>query len=207
MTRVADRGPATLTVTGRRSPADLLWLANTIHGPAGHWHARPRDDEPDHDHLSTGAAAVRYLADHRVEVPQGEPDAAALADLVVVRQMVRRRLEAGVDPWDDAGRALLADADLAVTPDGTIASRRPGWAGFARDLLVPLLAAGAGPAGTDEAPALRSCANPRCRLVFEDASRNHARRWCDTAGCGNRDRVRRARRASVDPAARPVSRT
>jgi predicted RNA-binding Zn ribbon-like protein len=36
--------------------------------------------------------------------------------------------------------------------------------------------------------------------LFEDGSPNHARRWCDTAGCGNRDRVRRARsRAAVAP--------
>ena len=37
------------------------------------------------------------------------------------------------------------------------------------------------------------CANPACRLVFVDDSRNGSRRWCDNAGCGNRVRVRRYR--------------
>jgi predicted RNA-binding Zn ribbon-like protein len=33
---------------------------------------------------------------------------------------------------------------------------------------------------------LRKCENPECILHFYDTSKNHKRRWCSMAGCGNR---------------------
>jgi len=42
-------------------------------------------------------------------------------------------------------------------------------------------------------PRLKVCANDACRRAFYDASRNRARRWCNGARCGNRERVRRHR--------------
>ncbi len=38
---------------------------------------------------------------------------------------------------------------------------------------------------------LGSCADPGCRWVFLDTSRRQNRRWCSSADCGNRHRVRR----------------
>lgn len=187
MSRIASRVPEVVRLTARLSRSDLLWVANTAHGPGGHWHARVRGGEPDHDHLLSADAAWRYLADHRVPVPAEPPDATALAELRVIRAMVQRLLQARPDPWTADGRALLAGARFTLDEDGRVAGAGSGWRAFCRDLLPPLMALIA--AG---AP-LRSCSNPACRLVFEDGSRNHGRRWCDTAGCGNRDRVRRAR--------------
>lgn len=184
-------------MTGWLSRSDLLWVANTAHGPGGHWRARVRDGEPDHDHLESPEAALRYLADHGVPVLDGPPDEVALAELGVVRVMVQRLLEPSADSWTDEGRALLAAAEYALDDEGRIACTQTGWRGFCRDLLVPLFALAENRAG------LRRCANPACRLLFEDGSPNHARRWCDTAGCGNRDRVRRARsRDAVAPMSR-----
>jgi predicted RNA-binding Zn ribbon-like protein len=40
---------------------------------------------------------------------------------------------------------------------------------------------------------LRTCANPHCRWVFLDTTRNGVRRWCTMAVCGNRSKVRRHR--------------
>jgi len=194
VSRIAPRDPAVMRVAGRLSRSDLLWVANTAHGPGGHWHARVRGGEPDHDHLVSPGSAMRYLADHRVPVPRELPDPVALAELGVVRTMVGRLLAPGVDTWTDEGRVLLAAASYALDDEGRIASTETGWRGFCRDLLVPLLAL------VEDRASLRRCANPACRLLFEDGSPNHARRWCDTAGCGNRDRVRRARsRAAVAP--------
>jgi predicted RNA-binding Zn ribbon-like protein len=42
----------------------------------------------------------------------------------------------------------------------------------------------------------RSAEALACRLVILDGSKDGTRRWCDDAGCGNRDRVRRHRRRS-----------
>lgn len=38
---------------------------------------------------------------------------------------------------------------------------------------------------------LRRCADDGCGWLFLDATRNHSRRWCSSADCGNRDRARR----------------
>ena len=50
-----------MTVEGPASLNDLLWVANTRHGPGGHWHARPRPGDPAHDHLGEAAGARAYL--------------------------------------------------------------------------------------------------------------------------------------------------
>lgn len=36
---------------------------------------------------------------------------------------------------------------------------------------------------------VRRCDNPECVLYFHDVSKNHARRWCSMALCGNRMKV------------------
>ena len=189
MSRIASRDPALVRLMASTSRSDLLWVANTAHGPGGHWHARVRGGEPDHDHLETPIAATRYLTDHGVAIPADEPDRVALAELRIVRTMVERLLVPDSDPWTDEGRALLASARYGIDGAGHIAADQAGWRGFSRDLLLPLLAL------VDDRRHLRRCANPACRLLFEDGSRNHGRRWCDTTGCGNRDRVRRSRGA------------
>ena len=188
MSRISSRDPAMVRLTARLSRSDVLWVANTAHGPGGHWHARVRGGEPDHDHLASPEAAVRYLADHGVPIPDERPDHAALATLGVIRSTVHRLVVApGADPWADDCRALLAAATFRLRAGGRLADARTGWPGFCGDLLLPLLALAGDGAG------LRTCANPACRLIFEDGSPNHGRKWCDTTGCGNRDRVRRAR--------------
>jgi predicted RNA-binding Zn ribbon-like protein len=37
---------------------------------------------------------------------------------------------------------------------------------------------------------LKLCENPDCRRAFFDRTRSRTLRWCDSAGCGNRARVR-----------------
>ena len=44
----------------------------------------------------------------------------------------------------------------------------------------------------DTWPNLKVCARDSCRWAFYDASRNHARRWCSMAGCGNHVKMQRA---------------
>jgi predicted RNA-binding Zn ribbon-like protein len=40
---------------------------------------------------------------------------------------------------------------------------------------------------------IRECADPSCRWLFLDHSKNHSRRWCDMRTCGNRSKVQRFR--------------
>jgi predicted RNA-binding Zn ribbon-like protein len=39
---------------------------------------------------------------------------------------------------------------------------------------------------------LKVCARDTCHWAFYDASRNHGRRWCSMAGCGNHIKMKRA---------------
>jgi hypothetical protein len=188
MSRVGPTDPGTVALTVRRSVADLLWVANTRHGPGGHWFARVTLDTGDHDHLTSASDAVRYLADHHVDVPPGEPGARDLAALVEIREMARGLGDSSAG-WNPAARRILERTRFRVDPDGSLAAVGDGWSAFTRDLALPLLEL------VRLRDRLRICGNPVCRLVFLDGSKSATRRWCDDAGCGNRHRVNRHRRS------------
>jgi predicted RNA-binding Zn ribbon-like protein len=70
---------------------------------------------------------------------------------------------------------------------------KPAWISE-RDPSLPfwLLAQSAsGLLTTDAIDSLRACADPQCRWLFLDTSKNHSRRWCDMKVCGNRMKARR----------------
>jgi CGNR zinc finger len=186
VSRVGPREPGIVGLATRQSIADVIWIANTRHGPGGHWFARVTVDEGDHDHLRTAAEAVRYLADHHVDVPSEPPTAADLERLVAIREMVRglRDPDAG---WTPAAERILAKTTFRLGVDRELAADGDGWDRFIGDVMPALLEV------VRLRDRLRICGNPHCRLVFLDASKSSTRRWCDDGGCGNRDRVKRHR--------------
>ena len=172
---------------------DLLRVANTRHGPSGHHRSRAGRGGPDHDHLAEPDEGRRYLADHGVDVPAGEPDRRSIERLAAIRELIRALAgdqDAAGGPLpepqadDFAAAAGEARFRLATTGFEPIAE---GWPGFVDRLLPTLLDVAADPTR------LRACANPGCRFVFLDRSRNGSRRWCDSSACGNRVRVGRHR--------------
>jgi CGNR zinc finger/Putative stress-induced transcription regulator len=189
VSRLGPKAPGAVALRSRLTIDQVLWVANTRHGPAGHWHARVRVDSGDHDHLQAPGDAVAYLAAHRVPLPDGMPDPTQLRWLSVVREGIRALLDPVAPGLPPDALALLETARFRVQPEGRLVSAAEGWDGFIDDLIPPLLEV------VEERARLRSCGNPLCRLVFLDQSRNRSRRWCDSAGCGNRNRVRRHRMA------------
>jgi hypothetical protein len=186
LSRIGPREPGIVELTPRRSLTDLLWVANTRHGPGGHWFARVVEDSGDHDHLGQPGSAVKYLVDHKVELPAAEVSAADLRALDAIREMVRGLLDPA-QGWTPAAGAILERTRFRVDRDRRLAAEGSGWAGFIGDLMVPLIQL------VEARDRLRICGNPLCRLIFLDLSKNRARQWCDNGGCGNRDRVRRYR--------------
>lgn len=179
--------PMHITSTPRSAIDDLLVVANTRHGPGGHFRVRAVDGPP-HDHLADPAEARAYLVDHAVTAPEGMPDPASIARLARLRDLVRGLAGEGA-PADPP--AVVEDLAAGVTyrlAGGAMAPSRAGWAGFVDRLLPAALELGADPA------TLRLCGNPRCRYAFLDRSRNRSRVWCESAVCGNRVRVGRHRR-------------
>lgn len=186
MSRIGPREQLPLGLIPRLSIDQLLWIANTRHGPGGHWFARVTSDKGDHDHLRAPEDAVDYLDRHRVPVPADTPSGAQLGRLGAIREMIRA-LPDGASPWSLEVLADLQATRFVADAGGGLRAAGEGWDGFIGDLLLPLiqLVAARG--------RVRLCGNPHCRLIFLDLSRNHSRRWCDSTGCGNRDRVRRYR--------------
>jgi hypothetical protein len=197
VSRIGPPEPTTAELAGQRSITDLLWVANTSHGPGAHWHARPRPDDPEHDHLRTAAEAIPYLLDHHVPVPTDAPTADQLASLAVIREGVRGLADGPLN-WRPEVLELFSKARFSLTGDGRLAADGDRWDAFVSDLLIPLVEL----ARTRER--LSMCGNPACRLLFLDESRSHTRRWCDDGGCGNRARARAYRRRHADPRQAPT---
>lgn len=198
MSRIGPPEPATVGLVTRRSVADVLWVANTRHGPGGHWFARVTEDTGDHDHLVETGDAVSYLADHRVALPPDPPTPRELADLRAIREMIRSLLDPAAD-WTPEVLAIMERAAFRIDEDGRLAATGTSWRAFLGDLIPPLLEV------VRHRDRLSICGNPVCRLLFIDESRSGTRRWCDDAGCGNRDRVKRHRQRHPADPLRPMS--
>ena len=196
MSRMGPLQPIKTVLLPRLSVNDLLWVANTRHGPAGHWHARVREDSADHDHLRDVDGGTAYLAAHHVAVPAGRPGPAARDALAGIRESVRDLVGPAAPEPSRTVTRIVERARFRIEPAspgsaGRLISSREGWAGFVDDLVPPFLEL------LRRRDRLGICGNPLCRLVYLDVSRAGSRRWCDTGGCGNRVRVARHRRAAL----------
>jgi len=100
-------------------------------------------------------------------------------------------------------KAVLAelDARLGATPGSlrlTARTGAPPEVHFRPDpkgaALFPVVRSAAEWIAAGGKPAVRACGNPDCVLYVADTTKSGTRRWCDTASCGNRERVKRFRR-------------
>ena len=160
----------------------LLTVANARHVRAAE--ADPADDDPApvHDHLRDAEDARRFLERNGAAIPRGRPPAASLKDLRRLRQAVVTLAER--DSLAPA-RPLLRRAAYRLDEAGRLQTIRSGWQGFVNRLLPALLTM------REQRAQLKTCANPACRWLFLDRSKNQARVWCDMAVCGNRAKVKR----------------
>lgn len=187
---MGPREPRPIGLTPRLSVDQLLWVANTRHGPGGHWFARVVTGG-DHDHLADPSDAVDYLERHHVPLPAEPPTRGQLDRLAAMRDMIRGLPDEAGSPWSEPVLAILRSTSFVVDSSGEVRAQGTGWDAFIGDLMLPLIQL------VEERYSVRTCGNPHCRLIFQDLSKNQSRRWCDNAGCGNRSRVRRYRNAGA----------
>jgi predicted RNA-binding Zn ribbon-like protein len=155
------------------------------------------EPQVDEESLTGPGALAGWFAERGLLRPGVELQPADLAGAVAVREGLRAVLlaHAGHPADPEAGQRL--DRVLAAVPVRlSLATGGP--------RLVP-----AGERPVDAAlaglvEAIRQCAEEQvwarlkvcdrdtCRWAYYDASRNHARRWCSMAGCGNYVKMRRA---------------
>jgi predicted RNA-binding Zn ribbon-like protein len=149
------------------------------------------EDRGDHDHLIDPADAAEYLVRHHLPVTAQLPTPAQLECLSAIRETVRGLLDPAAPAWPPAALAILESTRFVADQTGAIHSDRTGWDALIEDLMLPFIQL------VEMRGRLRACGNSHCRLIFLDLTRNRSRRWCDNAGCGNRDRVRRYRRSAT----------
>lgn len=129
-----------------------------------------------------------------------------LAAVKTLRETLREAVEAVMAGESVPTKALKAlNALLARSParaelvrgvEGRVLKRfRLDWQEPA-DLLAPVAESAADLFSAADPALVRKCASRECTLTFLDRTKNHRRRWCSMAVCGNRAKVaaHRARR-------------
>lgn len=113
----------------------------------------------------------------------------------VLREMVERLSEgrtsvpqATLDQLNRSLRAREGYSEVVRTKDGYDTRFRPRLDEPAH-LLVAIAESAARLLSEGDRSLLRKCQNPRCILYFYDTTKNHRRRWCSMAACGNRAKV------------------
>jgi predicted RNA-binding Zn ribbon-like protein len=130
---------------------------------------------------------------------RGDGGARALKDArqfrAMLREMVERLTEgktnvpqATLDQLNRSLRAREGYSEIVRTKDGYDTRFRPRLDEPAH-LLVAIAESAARLLSEGDPALLRKCQNPRCILYFYDTTKNHRRRWCSMAGCGNRAKV------------------
>jgi predicted RNA-binding Zn ribbon-like protein len=185
--------------------AERLWLdfVNTD--------TTPRGGDPLHDfgRFAGWLESARVFDAERASTMQRraiQQPAGALAVLVDARRMrtVLRTLaergamnaDARVAALSEINRVLGRSAGtrrVEIRPDGTFARAFVSVGDAFGGLLIPIVDSAADALILDELPRVRRCADPRCGRVFQDATKNGRRRWCDMSTCGNRAKAARHR--------------
>jgi predicted RNA-binding Zn ribbon-like protein len=180
-----------MTITGAVSVDALLAVANSYHQPEAR---EPGDGNgakwlPAHDHLETPQEAMAYLGRHGLRLAE-RPHSRQLASLREIREAAQLF---ATNQRANARRVnqLLHGARFQLDAEGRLVPLRAGCDGLIDALLIALVEL------RGEADRIKRCGNDQCRWLFIDRSKNRSRQWCESATCGNRQRVRRFRRRAA----------
>jgi predicted RNA-binding Zn ribbon-like protein len=124
--------------------------------------------------------------------------ASTLAQALAFRAQLRRMLERIIASTSVPQAAITAINIWLSRPAGHTEVRRI-QGGFARhfqahfeaptQLLFPIAESACNLLCSGDLSLLRKCENTACVLFFYDTTKNHRRRWCSMAVCGNRMKV------------------
>ena len=155
------------------------------------------DLEDGDDELSSPEALAGWLEAHRLG--GGSAGSADLHGARRLREAIRGLLleNSGMNVRKESAITLTQAAERArfavrFDPAGSM-TLEPGAAGV-DGALGRLVAIVAGAMADGTWSRLKACQADRCGWAFYDHARNHSRRWCSMAVCGNRTKARSYRR-------------
>ena len=145
--------------------------------------------------------------------PAPWPDGALLEAARRLREAARKAIEAkkagGRPPLEVINAFLESSAShrrLVARPESGLELRRVYHGGTPEEYLLPVTEAVAELLAEGDFDLVRQCASERCVLWFYDRTKGHGRRYCTSAGCGNRAKVAayrsRTRGEAGDPGGR-----
>ena len=173
-----------------------LDFANTIS-----WRGTVRET----DHLAGADAILSWvktvgLVPGNFAVPNARRRAFE-ADVLGLRNAVMRAGEAIANGEPPSKDALATVRDVAARGLASASLRgAPTAISFAHQDRVtgPLAWAALDLLRSDQLDRLKQCPAETCRWLFLDRTKNHSRRWCDMATCGNQAKVRKHRAMQCD---------
>lgn len=134
--------------------------------------------------------AARLLADW-----PGRTAEQALAEIRAFRHTLRQMVE-GIIQGEGVQPATVTAINQRLRDQSGFAELRQTPAGFERvfhtvyaepgRLLTPIAEAAVALLCYSDLGYLKQCESPSCILYFYDTTKNHSRRWCSMAACGNR---------------------
>ncbi len=89
--------------------------------------------------------------------------------------------------------ATMASSGLEWSDDRYAWRLDPSTASLLVAVLHPIIGSAMELMTSDRLSRLRRCGSATCHWLFLDETRNHSRRWCEMASCGNVAKVRRHR--------------
>jgi predicted RNA-binding Zn ribbon-like protein len=197
---LATAEPDNLTAAGGRL---CLGFANTV---AVHDGTSEYDDVATFKDLVGWLSAAGAISAARAAayVRRAKRDPAAADRTVAVAHDLRRALyavfDAAINGRDLPGGALRRLNDLLarasagaalVARGGGVALERPPPNDDPPTMLWPVVRSAADLLVSDDLARVARCNGRGCTWLFVDVTKNRSRRYCTSAGCGNRARVRR----------------
>jgi hypothetical protein len=176
-----------MAITSAMPLEPVLAVANSYHEPEARDEGFAEGPRwlPAHDHLDSPTTAVEFLARNGLRL-RGTPQPRHLQALREIRGAARS-LVADARAAERKTSRLLQNARFHLDGAGRLSPTGTGWDRLVDGLLISLVELG------EHADRLKICQNDQCRWLFLDASKNRSRQWCESATCGNRQRVRRFR--------------
>lgn len=174
-----------------------LDFINTVHAYGA---ADPQDDLQTPEDLLSWAVAAKLLRPIEATLLVRQFRAHAALGRAVLRhaRQIRARLRAifkerRIRPQHLRMLNSMLSQQTAIPSVVANAGRlRVQWrAGTSRihSLMFPILLSAADLMASKNADRIRECASSTCTFLFLDTSKNHSRRWCEMAMCGNRAKV------------------
>jgi predicted RNA-binding Zn ribbon-like protein len=152
------------------------------------------DLEDGPDDLAEPPGLRDWLADAGLLPARARVSASDHARAIELREAIRALAEGGDDVTAVNAAAARARLHPVLSDEGSTLEPAAGGVDGALGRIVAALHASVAE-GTW--PRLKACERHACRWAFYDHSKNRSGHWCSMAGCGSREKNRRAYRKRV----------